>query len=68
MTETVARPQLSDRYTATSVGCSFPQIQALARLPIDQHRRDLDAGRTSGRSSLATRDLRWPATTRNSAG
>ena len=41
MTETTARPQLSDRYTATSGRVQLTGIQALARLPIDQHRRDL---------------------------
>ena len=68
MTETVARPQLSDRYTATSGRVQLTGVQALARLPIDQHRRDLAAGRTSGRSSPGTRGPRWPATTRSSAG
>src|SRR5437660_2242098 len=42
MTETVARPQLSDRYTATSGRVQLTGVQALARLPIDQHRRDLN--------------------------
>ena len=44
MTETAARPQLSDRYTATSGRVQLTGVQALARLPIDQHRRDLAAG------------------------
>jgi indolepyruvate ferredoxin oxidoreductase len=44
MTETMARPQPSDRYTATSGRVQLTGIQALARLPIDQHRRDLAAG------------------------
>src|SRR5512140_2089916 len=44
MTETTARPQLSDRYTATSGRVQLTGVQALARLPIDQHRRDLAAG------------------------
>ena len=48
MTETVARPQLSDRYTATSGRVQLTGVQALARLPIDQHRRDLAAGRCVG--------------------
>jgi len=48
MTETVARPQLSDRYTATSGQVQLTGVQALARLPIDQHRRDLAAGRNVG--------------------
>ena len=53
MTETAARPQLSDRYTATSGRVQLTGIQALARLPIDQHRRALAAGRCvgTGRSS-----------------
>ena len=48
MTETAARPQLSDRYTATSGRVQLTGVQALARLPIDQHRRDLAAGRCVG--------------------
>jgi len=48
MTETTARPQLSDRYTATSGRVQLTGVQALARLPIDQHRRDLAAGRCVG--------------------
>ena len=48
MTETTARPQLSDRYTATSGRVQLTGVQALARLPIDQHRRDLAAGRSVG--------------------
>jgi len=48
MTETVARPQLSDRYTATSGRVQLTGVQALARLPIDQHRRDLAAGLSIG--------------------
>src|SRR5436190_783988 len=48
MTETAARPQLSDRYTATSGRVQLTGVQALARLPIDQHRRDLAAGRRVG--------------------
>src|SRR6516165_6097880 len=48
MTETMARPQPSDRYTATSGRVQLTGIQALARLPIDQHRRDLAAGRCVG--------------------
>ena len=48
MTETVARPQLSDRYTATSGRVQLTGVQALARLPIDQHRRDLAAGLNVG--------------------
>jgi indolepyruvate ferredoxin oxidoreductase len=48
MTETVARPQLSDRYTATSGRVQLTGVQALARLPIDQHRRDLAAGLNIG--------------------
>jgi len=48
MTETTARPQLSDRYTATSGRVQLTGIQALARLPIDQHRRDLAAGLNIG--------------------
>jgi indolepyruvate ferredoxin oxidoreductase len=48
MTETMARPQLSDRYTATSGRVQLTGIQALARLPIDQHRRDLAAGLNIG--------------------
>src|SRR4029079_13077504 len=46
MNDTAARPQLSDRYTATAGRVQLTGIQALARLPIDQHRRDLAAGRT----------------------
>src|SRR5437588_3492724 len=48
MTETVARPQLSDRYTATSGRVQLTGVQALARLPIDQHRRGLAAGLNVG--------------------
>src|ERR1700756_5757552 len=48
MTETMARPQPSERYTATSGRVQLTGIQALARLPIDQHRRDLAAGRNIG--------------------
>src|ERR1700759_5502143 len=48
MTETAPRPQLSDRYTATSGRVQLTGVQALARLPIDQHRRDLAAGRSVG--------------------
>ena len=48
MTETMARPQLSDRYTATSGRVQLTGVQALARLPIDQHRRDLANGRCVG--------------------
>src|SRR6185312_3938982 len=48
MTETAARPGLSDRYTATSGRVQLTGVQALARLPIDQHRRDLAAGRCVG--------------------
>src|SRR6201995_1538214 len=48
MTETAPRPQLSDRYTATSGRVQLTGVQALARLPIDQHRRDLAAGRCVG--------------------
>ena len=48
MTETTARPQLSDRYTATSGRVQLTGVQALARLPIDQHRRDLTAGLNVG--------------------
>ena len=48
MTETMARPQPSDRYTATSGRVQLTGIQALARLPIDQHRRDLAAGLNIG--------------------
>ena len=48
MTETTARPQLSDRYTATSGRVQLTGVQALARLPIDQHRRDLAAGLNIG--------------------
>src|SRR5213592_1354776 len=48
MTETVARPQLSDRYTAASGRVQLTGVQALARLPIDQHRRDLAAGLNVG--------------------
>src|SRR5690242_18242987 len=48
MTETAARPQLSDRYTATSGRVQLTGVQALARLPIDQHRRDLAAGMNVG--------------------
>ncbi len=48
MTETVARPQLSDRYAATSGRVQLTGVQALARLPIDQHRRDLAAGLNVG--------------------
>jgi indolepyruvate ferredoxin oxidoreductase len=48
MTETVPRPALSDRYTATSGRVQLTGVQALARLPIDQHRRDLAAGRCVG--------------------
>src|SRR6266699_2355192 len=48
MTETAARPQLSDRYTATSGRVQLTGVQALARLPIDQHRRDLAAGLNVG--------------------
>ena len=48
MTETTARPQLSDRYTATSGRVQLTGVQALARLPIDQHRRDLAAGLNVG--------------------
>jgi indolepyruvate ferredoxin oxidoreductase len=44
MTETIARPQPSDRYAATSGRVQLTGVQALARLPIDQHRRDLAAG------------------------
>ncbi len=68
MTETVARPQLSARYTATSGRVQLTGVQALARLPIDQHRRDLPPGDASGHSSPDTKNPRWPATTRNSAG
>jgi len=48
MTETTARPQLSDRYTATSGRVQLTGVQALARLPIDQHRRDQAAGLNIG--------------------
>ena len=48
MTETAARPALSDRYTATSGRVQLTGVQALARLPIDQHRRDLAAGLNVG--------------------
>ncbi len=48
MTETAARPQLSDWYTATSGRVQLTGVQALARLPIDQHRRDLAAGLNVG--------------------
>src|SRR6201989_1561122 len=48
MTETAARPQLSDRYTAPSGRVELTGVQALARLPIDQHRRDLAAGLNVG--------------------
>ena len=48
MTETMARPQLSDRYTATSGRVQLTGIQALARLPIDQRRRDQAAGLNVG--------------------
>jgi indolepyruvate ferredoxin oxidoreductase len=48
MTETTARPQLSDRYTATSGRVQLTGVQALARLPIDQHRGDLAAGLNVG--------------------
>jgi indolepyruvate ferredoxin oxidoreductase len=48
MTETAARPQLGDRYTATSGRVQLTGVQALARLPIDQHRRDLAAGLNVG--------------------
>src|SRR5262249_31631639 len=48
MTETVARPQPSDRYTATSGRVQLTGVQALARLPIAQHRRDLAAGLNVG--------------------
>src|SRR5690349_401620 len=48
MTETTARPQLSDRYTATSGRVQLTGVQALARLPIDQHRRDLAVGLNVG--------------------
>src|SRR5215813_7690032 len=48
MTETAARPELSDRYTATSGRVQLTGVQALARLPIDQHRRDLAAGLNVG--------------------
>src|SRR5215475_12678664 len=48
MTETMARPQPSDRYAATSGRVQLTGVQALARLPIDQHRRDLAAGLNVG--------------------
>ena len=48
MTETMARPQLRDRYAATSGRVQLTGVQALARLPIDQHRRDLAAGLNIG--------------------
>src|SRR4029079_3578346 len=48
MNDTAARPQLSDRYTATSGRVQLTGVQALARLPIDQHRRDLAAGLSIG--------------------
>jgi indolepyruvate ferredoxin oxidoreductase len=68
MTETVARPQLSDRYTATSGRVQLTGVQALARLPIDQHRRDLAAGLNIGTFISGYEGSRWPATTWNSAG
>ncbi len=40
--------QLSDKYEAVSGRVQLTGIQALARLPIDQHRRDLVAGRSVG--------------------
>jgi len=48
MTETMARPQPRDRYAATSGRVQLTGVQALARLPIDQHRRDLADGRCVG--------------------
>ena len=48
MTETVARPLPRDRYAATSGRVQLTGVQALARLPIDQHRRDLAAGLNVG--------------------
>ena len=48
MTETTARPQLSDRYTATSGRVQLTGVQALVRLPLDQHRRDRAAGLNAG--------------------
>ena len=48
MTETIARPQVRDRYEATSGRVQLTGVQALARLPIDQHRRDLAAGQNIG--------------------
>jgi len=48
MTETMARPQPRDRYAATSGRVQLTGVQALARLPIDQHRRDLANGRCVG--------------------
>jgi indolepyruvate ferredoxin oxidoreductase len=48
MTETMARPQPRDRYAATSGRVQLTGVQALARLPIDQHRRDLAAGLNVG--------------------
>lgn len=40
--------RLSDRYVATAGRVQMTGIQALARLPIDQHRRDTAAGRRVG--------------------
>jgi indolepyruvate ferredoxin oxidoreductase len=40
--------RLDDRYVATSGRVQLTGIQALARLPIDQHRRDTEAGRRVG--------------------
>jgi len=60
MTETMARPQPSDRYTATSGRVQLTGIQALARLPIDQHRRDLAAGLKIG-TRAASSPARSPA-------
>jgi indolepyruvate ferredoxin oxidoreductase len=39
---------LQDKYEAVTGRVQLTGIQALARLPIDQHRRDLAAGRTVG--------------------
>ncbi|OYO21899.1 2-oxoacid ferredoxin oxidoreductase [Enemella dayhoffiae] len=44
MTQTPQRPRLTDRYEATSGRVQLTGIHALARLPIEQHRRDLAAG------------------------
>ena len=57
MPPTATSHRLRDRYEATRGRVQMTGIQALARLPIEQHRRDRNAGRDIGTLHLRLRGL-----------